>query len=92
MTKASTVQEVTPDQGLRGQLFEELDRLAFALEMEAAELLARGEEAAAERFQQQRLGVRMAQRMVADVWAEEVHQRVRRWTDEYEARLERAPE
>lgn len=72
---------------LRGRIFTDLDRLAFALEMEAAELLATGREAQAARVQEQRLGVRLAQRLVAGVWADEVDGRLRRWAEEYEARL-----
>jgi hypothetical protein len=72
---------------LRGCLFTDLDRLAFALEMEAAELLERGAEAEAGRVQEQRLGVRLAQRLVAGVWAGEVDGRLQRWAAEYEARL-----
>jgi hypothetical protein len=72
---------------LRGSLFTDLDRLAFALEMEAAELLARGSEGQAARVQEQRLGVRLAQRLVAGVWAGEVDGRLRRWQAEYDARL-----
>ncbi|MFL5384621.1 MAG: hypothetical protein ACJ8GN_19025 [Longimicrobiaceae bacterium] len=72
---------------LRGRLFTDLDRLAFALEMEAAELLARGDAAEAGRVQEQRLGVRLAQRLVAGVWAGEVDGRLQRWAGAYEARL-----
>ncbi|HEX8904749.1 MAG TPA: hypothetical protein VF771_07910 [Longimicrobiaceae bacterium] len=72
---------------LRGRIFTDLDRLAFALEMEAAGLLELGREAEAGRVQEQRLGVRLAQRLVAAVWADEVDGRLRRWAAEYEARL-----
>jgi hypothetical protein len=72
---------------LRGRIFTDLDRLAFALEMEAAELLELGREAQAARVQEQRLGVRLAQRLVAGVWADEVDLRLRRWAAEYDARL-----
>ena len=40
---------------LRGRIFTDLDRLAFALEMEAAGLLEQGREAEAGRVQEQRL-------------------------------------
>ena len=63
---------------LRGRIFTDLDRLAFALEMEAAELLVAGREAEAGRVQEQRLGVRLAQRLVAGVWAAEVDGRLQR--------------
>ena len=72
---------------LRGRIFTDLDRLAFALEMEAAEQLGQGREAEAARTQEQRLGVRLAQRLVAGVWADEVDLRLRRWAAEYDARL-----
>lgn len=71
----------------RGEIFTGLDRLAFALEMESAELVERGQLAAAERRSSERLGVRLAQRLVAGVWADEVHLRMRRWDAAYEARL-----
>jgi len=72
---------------LRGRIFTDLDRLAFALEMEVAGLLDAGLEEKAARVQEQRLGVRLAQRLVAGVWADEVDLRLRRWSAEYEARL-----
>jgi hypothetical protein len=72
---------------LRGRIFTDLDRLAFGLEMEAAELLEAGDQARAGRAQEQRLGVRLAQRLVAGVWADEVNLRLQRWATEYEARL-----
>lgn len=83
-----------PDSGraeaddLRGTLFSDLDRLAFALEMEAAELLASGDEGAARSRQELRLGVRLAQRLVAGIHADEVHARILRYAEEYEARLD----
>jgi hypothetical protein len=72
---------------LRGGIFTDLDRLAFALEMEVAELLDGGFAEKAARVQEQRLGVRLAQRLVAGVWADEVDLRLRRWAAEYDARL-----
>lgn len=72
---------------LRGRLFEELDLLAFAFEMEADEALAAGDEAAAERAQQTRLGIRLAQRLVGAVSAPEVDRRLARWREEYRARF-----
>jgi hypothetical protein len=72
---------------LRGALFTDLDRLSFALEMEAALLLEQGRDLEAARVQEQRLGVRLAQRLVAGVWAGEVNERLVRWSAEYEARL-----
>ncbi|HSU16440.1 hypothetical protein [Longimicrobium sp.] len=76
---------------LRGRIFTDLDRLAFALEMEAAELLERGRGEQAGRVQEQRLGVRLAQRLVAGVWADEVNLRLQRWAAEYDARLAPPP-
>lgn len=75
---------------LRGQIFTDLDRLAFALEMEAARLLDAGAEDDAARMQDQRLGVRLAQRLVAGVWADEVDTRLKRWEGEYESHLSAA--
>ena len=72
---------------VRGELFTELDRLAFALEMEAAELIEQGLEDEARARQEMRLGVRLAQRLVAGVHADEVHQRIARYAAEYDARL-----
>jgi len=76
---------------LRGRIFQDLDRLAFALEMEGADLIRQGREEAAARRQELRLGVRLAQRLVAGVWADEVHQRLQRWAAEYESRLGAPP-
>ena len=72
---------------LRGEIFTELDRLAFALEMEAADLIEQGLEDEARSRQEMRLGVRLAQRLVAGVYADEVHQRIARHAAEYDARL-----
>ena len=72
---------------LRGNLFQDLDRLAFAVEMEVAALLAEGREEEAWARQQVRLGIRLAQRLVAGVWADEVNLRVRDCSGEYESRL-----
>lgn len=87
MSRATAVQDQEESATLRGDIFSDLDRLAFALEMEAAELVERGLHAAAERRTSERLGVRLAQRLVAEVWADEVHLRMRRWEAAYEARL-----
>jgi hypothetical protein len=72
---------------LRGNIFTDLDRLAFALEMEAAELVRAGRLADAERRTSERLGVRLAQRLVTGVWADEVDLRVRTWSEAYNQRL-----
>lgn len=73
---------------LRGRLFTDLDRLAFALEMEVADLVERGLDEEARRHQELRLGVRLAQRLVSGVFADEVDRRIGRYAAEYEARLE----
>lgn len=72
---------------LRGRIFTDLDRLAFAVEMEAAGHLREGREEEAARTHAIRLGVRLAQRLVSGVWADEVDRRVHQWSDEYESRL-----
>jgi hypothetical protein len=72
---------------LRGTLFTELDRLAFALEMEAAEHLRHGRNDEYARAQERRLGVRLAQRLVSGVPADEVQHRIWKWGDAYEQRL-----
>jgi hypothetical protein len=71
---------------LRAKIFTDLDRLAFALEMEAAGMLGEGRETEAARHQERRLGVRLAQRLVAGVWADEVNGRMQRWSADYESR------
>lgn len=74
-------------EALRGHLYTELDLLSFALEMEAAERLHEGDEEAVLRLQDRRLGVRLAQRLVSGVWADEVGLRLRRWRETYRERL-----
>ena len=82
--------EEAPDAArLRGAIFTDLDRLAFALEMEAAQLLEAGRLEEAGQRQSLRLGVRLAQRLVTGVWADEVNLRVQEWSREYESRLGR---
>ncbi|HEX8359124.1 MAG TPA: hypothetical protein VF613_03335 [Longimicrobium sp.] len=76
---------------LRGRIFTDLDRLAFALEMEAAQQLDAGQEERARCTHELRLGVRLAQRLVAGVYADEVDNRLARWAGEYEARLAPSP-
>lgn len=71
---------------VRGELFTGLDRLAFALEVEAAEAIRTGDEAAARRLEDQRLGVRLAQRLVTGVHADEVDLRLQRTAAAYDAR------
>lgn len=76
---------------VRGRLYGALDRLAFALELEAAEAVERGDEAAASRLTEQRLGVRLAQRLVGGVHADEVDERLRRSRDAYDSRVRGEP-
>lgn len=91
-TKASTLEEepeVARQQGreeLRGELFTDLDRLAFALELEAAEAVEAGDEDRALRLENHRLGVRLAQRLVSGVHAYEVEPRVARAARAYDDR------
>jgi hypothetical protein len=78
----------SPEQAaFRGRIFTDLDRLAFAIEMDAAQLLDEGREAESLRRQEQRLGVRLAQRLVSGVWADEVNHPLIKWTDAYDARM-----
>ena len=72
---------------LRGNFFTDLDRLAFSLELEATRHLRTGQESAARRTQNIRLGVRLAQRLVTGVWADEVNLRVQETAAEYDARV-----
>lgn len=81
------MQEDIQNPDLRGQIFTDLDRLAFALEMEAAELVHQGRFADAERRSSERMGVRLAQRLVTGVWADEVNLRLSAWAEAYEQRL-----
>jgi hypothetical protein len=55
--------------------------------MEAAELLEEGKEELAKTRQEQRLGVRLAQRLVAGVWADEVNLRIEQHAAAYSSRL-----
>jgi hypothetical protein len=79
--------DAPPDMDLRGRIFTDLDRLAFALEMEAAEHLDGGREGEYLRTQERRLGVRLAQRLVSGVPADEVNGRMERWASGYDQRL-----
>ena len=72
---------------LRRNLFTDLDRLAFALEMEVAQLVEVSRVDDARQRQALRLGVRLAQRLVAGVWADEVNLRMQTWDGEYDSRL-----
>lgn len=72
---------------LRGHIFTDLDRLAFALEREVEGLIEQGRTVEAETRQHVRLGVRLAQRLVTGVWADEVNCRLEACAGEYEAHL-----
>lgn len=72
---------------LRGQLYQELDLLAYAFEMEAAEALEHGRDDDAARAQQVRLGIRLAQRLVGAISAPEVDRRLDRWRSIYQAKF-----
>ncbi|HEX6923858.1 MAG TPA: hypothetical protein VF167_00405 [Longimicrobiaceae bacterium] len=72
---------------MRGSIFTDLDRLAFALEMEAAALVKQGRQADAERRTAERLGVRLAQRLVTGIWADEVNARLNAWSEAYYQRM-----
>ncbi|CAN5819428.1 MAG: hypothetical protein H0U67_04905 [Gemmatimonadetes bacterium] len=74
---------------LRGKIFNDLDRLAFALEMETAAMLEQGNSRTAKTRQDLRLGVRLAQRLVSGVWADEVNPRIQKHAEAYEARMGR---
>ena len=79
-------QEAPEAARLRGNLFTDLDRLAFALEMEAACLLEDSRVDEARQRQALRLGVRLAQRLVSGIWADEVNLRLQTWDGEYDSR------
>jgi len=74
-------------ESFRGTLFTDLDRLAFALEIESADALEAGDEEEATRWENVRLGVRLAQRLVSGVHADEVDQRLERIQGEFERRV-----
>lgn len=82
-----TEPEAPEETDLRGRVFTDLDRLAFALEMEAAEHLDHGREGDYLRAQERRLGVRLAQRLVSGVPADEVDRRIWKWSEQYDRRL-----
>ncbi len=54
--------------------------------MEAAAAVDRGDDEDAARLEDRRLGVRLAQRMVAGVYADEVDQRIEATRSAYDAR------
>ncbi|MFN2431582.1 MAG: hypothetical protein ABR599_01965 [Gemmatimonadota bacterium] len=87
MLSAPPPEEPDAARELRARLFNDIDRLAFALEMEGVELVRSGRELAAARHQEMRLGVRLAQRLVAGIYASEVDERLETWAAAYEARL-----
>ncbi len=75
------------ERDVRGRLFQELDLLAFALEMEAAQEVSEGRDEDAARTQQTRLGIRLAQRLVGGVPAPEVDRRLDLWRTIYQAKF-----
>lgn len=87
LTSSPPPNESAEAASLRGRIFSDLDRLAFALEMEAEAHLLEGDESRAVRTHEMRLGVRLAQRLVAGVYAGEVDARIGRWAEAYEDRL-----
>jgi hypothetical protein len=89
MQNPSPPGEAVEAMDVRGRLFTDLDRLAFALEMEAAEHLEQGRTGEYLRAQERRLGVRLAQRLVSGVPADEVDRRIWAWGEAYDRRLGR---
>lgn len=87
MDNPETASQASTDMDLRGRIFTDLDRLAFSLELEAAEHLERGRAGDYLRTQERRLGVRLAQRLVSGVPADEVDGRMERGRQGYDARL-----
>ena len=87
MHDAAVATDAPEDVDLRGRIFTDLDRLAFSLEMEAAEHLEHGRAGEYLRTQERRLGVRLAQRLVSGVPADEVNGRMQRWESGYDERL-----
>ncbi len=88
--RTATQPEVLPhldvaalEREIRGRLYQELDLLAYALEMEAAREVEDGRDEDAARTQQTRLGIRLAQRLVGGVPAPEVDRRLDTWRAEY---------
>ncbi len=72
---------------IRGRLYQELDLLAYAFEMEAAQEVVAGCDEDAARTQQTRLGIRLAQRLVGGVPAPEVDRRLEQWRAQYRAKF-----
>lgn len=89
---AAALESDDPAEMLRGELFTGLDRLAFALEWEAAEAARAGDDETAVRLEDRRLGVRLAQRFVAGVHADEVDLRIDATRREYDLRTGGAAE
>ncbi len=87
MLSQPPLDEAPEARALRSNIFSDLDRLAFALEMEAASLVDQGRHETAKQRQCQRLGVRLAQRLVSGVWADEVNLRLQQWATDYEDRI-----
>ncbi len=83
----ATLDAATLEREIRGRLYQELDLLAYALEMEAAQQVADGRDEDAARTQQTRLGIRLAQRLVGGVPAPEVDRRLDEWRAQYRAKF-----
>ncbi len=83
----ATLDADTLEREIRGRLYQELDLLAYALEMEAAQQVTEGRDEDAARTQQTRLGIRLAQRLVGGVPAPEVDRRLEHWRAEYRAKF-----
>lgn len=79
--------DASAEDRVRSLLYQELDLLAFALEMEAAAAVENGSDDEAERAQRTRLGIRLAQRLVGGVPAPEVDDRLARWRETYEQKF-----
>ncbi len=80
---------VALEREIRGRLYQELDLLAYAFEMEAAQEVVAGRDDDAARTQQTRLGIRLAQRLVGGAPAPEVDRRLERWRQQYRAKFPR---
>jgi hypothetical protein len=83
----ATLDAAMLEREIRGRLYQELDLLAYALEMEAAEQIEQARDDDAARTQQTRLGIRLAQRLVGGVPAPEVDRRLDQCRAQYQAKF-----
>ncbi|HET9983829.1 MAG TPA: hypothetical protein VFQ38_09590 [Longimicrobiales bacterium] len=81
------VDRASIEREVRGHFYQELDLLAYAFEMEAAQQIEEGRDDDAARTQQTRLGIRLAARLVGGVPAPEVDRRLERWRDAYRTKF-----